>query len=268
MRKVEKNKEQADVIVECGGCKSLIVKKELIESFMICPKCNYYVQMSAAERIEMLIDKDTFTERDGGLTSQDILNFPDYTEKLQSSQEISGLKEAVVCGECKIGGFKVELCILDFSFMGGSMGSVVGEKVTRAVERAIKKKLPLIIVSASGGARMQEGIFSLMQMAKSSAAIARLKEKKLPYISLLTHPTTGGVSASFAMLGDLIIAEPKALIGFAGPRVIEQTIREKLPQGFQLSEFLLEHGLIDAVIERKNLKEAIIRLLRFFKKTD
>ena len=245
---------------KCKKCEQIIFQKDFEENLMVCPKCGYYVRLNSKERIELLTDKASFKEINANLKSVDVLDFPGYKEKKDSYKT----KDAICTGEAKIGGHSVAIGVMDFEFMGGSMGSVVGEKIVRLIERAIDKKLPVILVSASGGARMQEGIFSLMQMAKTSAALAKLAKKKLPYISVLTDPTTGGVAASFAMLGDVIIAEPNALIGFAGPRVIEQTIRQQLPKGFQLSEFLLKHGMIDMVVERKNLRETIIKLINFF----
>ena len=245
---------------KCKKCEQIIFQKDFEENFMVCPKCGYYVRLNSKERIELLTDKDSFKEINANLKPVDVLDFPGYKEKKDSYKT----KDAICTGEAKMGGNPVAIGVMDFEFMGGSMGSVVGEKIVRLIERAMDKKLPVILVSASGGARMQEGIFSLMQMAKTSAALAKLAKKKLPYISVLTDPTTGGVAASFAMLGDVIIAEPNALIGFAGPRVIEQTIRQQLPKGFQLSEFLLKHGMIDMVVERKNLRETIIKLINFF----
>ncbi len=245
---------------KCKKCEQIIFQKDFEENFMVCPKCGYYVRLNSKERIELLTDKDSFKEINANLKPVDVLDFPGYKEKKDSYKT----KDAICTGEAKMGGYSVAIGVMDFEFMGGSMGSVVGEKIVRLIERAIDKKLPVILVSASGGARMQEGIFSLMQMAKTSAALAKLAKKKLPYISVLTDPTTGGVAASFAMLGDVIIAEPNALIGFAGPRVIEQTIRQQLPKGFQLSEFLLKHGMIDMVVERKNLRDTIIKIINFF----
>lgn len=242
---------------KCKKCEHIIYQKTLEENMMICPKCGYYFRLNARERIRQLVEPGSFKEYDAKLLPGDPLDFPDYKKRISA---YAGA-EAIVTGEARIGNRRTVIGVMNFEFMGGSMGSVVGEKIVRAVENAIKKKLPLIIVSSSGGARMQEGILSLMQMGKTSAALARLGEKKLPYISVLTDPTTGGVSASFAMLGDVIVAEPKALIGFAGPRVIEQTIRQQLPEGFQLSEFLLEHGMIDIIVERKDLKNTLVKLL-------
>lgn len=261
-----KNKTQIQVPKEifenCPNCNNILLKKELQENFKICIKCGYMFRMSCYERIEMLADKDTFKEFFKNYTSLNILNFPEYDKKIEESKKKTNLNEACICGTCKINGIKTFICVLDFSFLGGSMGSVVGEKVTLSFEKAKSLKIPIIIVSASGGARMQEGIISLMQMAKTSAACAEFKKTGLPYISVLTDPTTGGVTASFAMLGDIIIAETKALIGFAGPRVIEQTIKQKLPEGFQSAEFLLEHGFVDIVVQRKDMKKTIAMLLQ------
>ncbi len=245
---------------KCKKCEQIIYQKELEENYRVCPKCGYYFRLNAADRIKQLIDDGTFSELDPDLAPCDPLGFPDYARKISAS----GLKDAVVTGEGKVNGLETVIAVMNFEFMGGSMGAVVGEKIVRAIERAGKKKAPLIIVSASGGARMQEGILSLMQMAKTSAALARLSEMRVPYISVVTDPTTGGVAASFSMLGDLIIAEPRALVGFAGPRVIEQTIRQQLPEGFQLSEFLMRHGMVDMVIDRADLKNTLGKLLLFF----
>ncbi|MDD5687185.1 MAG: acetyl-CoA carboxylase, carboxyltransferase subunit beta [Elusimicrobia bacterium] len=249
---------------KCDSCQSIIYNKELLENFYICPKCNYYFHLSARQRIDQLLDKDSFKEMYENLETTDPLAFKStqkYLSKIRHAKTKTKLSEAVVTGTGKINGRETVACIMDFSFMGGSMGSVVGERIARAAELAIDKKTPFIILSSSGGARMQEGMFSLMQMAKTSAALAKLSNAGLLFISILTHPVTGGVSASFAMLGDVIVAEPKALIGFAGPRVIEQTIKQKLPEGFQLSEFLLEHGQIDMIVERKELKNTISKII-------
>lgn len=253
--------------VKCDNCKEIVYKREVEKSLKVCPKCNYHFRISAKERIDLLIDEGTFLEMDKNISSKDPLNFKDivkYRDRLRESERKTGKKDAMTTGEGKINGYPVVLAVLDFSFMGGSMGSVVGEKIFRSAEKAIEKNIPLIIVSSSGGARMQEGILSLMQMAKSAAAIARLEEEKIPYISILTDPTFGGVTASFGMLGDIIIAEPRSLIGFAGPRVIEQTIKQTLPEGFQRAEFLLDHGMIDLIVERKNLKDTLTKILSFF----
>ncbi len=256
--------------IECKKCKEQILEVDLIENVHICPKCDHHLRMKAPYRIASLVNPDSFEEQDHNLTSSDPIKFKDkkkYKDRVKSALKAGGSTDAIVCGTGKIGDHEVELCVFDFFFLGGSMGSVVGEKITRAIERAIRNERAVIIVSCSGGARMQEGILSLMQMAKTSAALQRLAENQLPYISILTDPTTGGVSASFAFLGDIIIAEPKALVGFAGPRVIEQTIRQKLPEGFQRSEFLLENGLIDQVVHRKELRNHLSNLLSHMKNT-
>lgn len=251
---------------ENEDCSATLYKKDLRANQNVCPQCNYHFRLSARERLEMLFDDGEYEELFGDISPVDALGFVDstpYSERIKKSQKATGLKDAVIIGEGKIGGRPLVIGAMEFSFIGGSMGSVVGEKLTRAIERAIEKRMPIIIVSCSGGARMQEGALSLMQMAKISAALAMLDDAKLPYISLLTNPTTGGVTASYAMLGDLNIAEPGAIIGFAGARVIEQTIRQKLPKGFQRSEFLLEHGMLDAVVDRRELREFIIDALNF-----
>ncbi|MEW6053751.1 MAG: acetyl-CoA carboxylase, carboxyltransferase subunit beta [Nitrospirota bacterium] len=259
----KKGKIQEGLWVKCEGCKEIIYKKEIERNLKICPKCNYHFRISSRERLKLLADEGSFTEMDEGLMTVDPLHFKDsisYKERIRENQKKSTLPEAVISGDALIKGHPVCLIIMDFSFMGGSMGSVVGEKVSRAAERAIEKKQPLITVASSGGARMQEGIFSLMQMAKVSAAIGKLKDNGMLYISILCDPTFGGVTASFATLGDIIIAEPKSLIGFAGPRVIEQTIKQPLPDDFQRADFLLSHGMIDLVLDRKNLRETLARL--------
>lgn len=251
--------------IKCEGCKEIIYKKEVERLADVCPKCNFHFAISARERISQLIDKGTFNEMDAGLTSLDPLNFRDsvrYPDRLRSAIKKTGLKEAIICGNGDLNGAPLEICVFEFAFLGGSMGSVVGEKVTRAIERAMEKNIPLIVVACSGGARMQEGMFSLMQMAKTSVALARLSRARVPYVSILTNPTTGGVTASIAMLGDVIMAEPGALIGFAGPRVIEQTIRQSLPEGFQRAEFLLEHGMLDMVVERRKMKSTVSGVLK------
>ncbi|TAJ97912.1 MAG: acetyl-CoA carboxylase carboxyltransferase subunit beta [Candidatus Manganitrophaceae bacterium] len=253
--------------VKCNNCREIIYRKELERNAKVCPKCDYHFPISVEERIGMVVDEGSFNEFDSSLAPLDPLHFKDsarYKDRLKANQEKTGQLDALVIGEGQINHRAVILGILNFAFMAGSMGSVVGEKLTRGIELAKEKRLPLILFSASGGARMQEGILSLMQMAKTSAAIARLQEEKVPYISILTDPTFGGVTASFAMLGDIIIAEPKSLIGFAGPRVIEKTIKQQLPEGFQRAEFLLEHGMIDMIVERKHLRETLIRVLSFF----
>ena len=250
--------------VKCDNCKEIIYRKEVERNFKVCPKCDYHFRISASERLSYLVDAGSFLEVEDGLSPRDFLSFKDYKDKLKSSRKKTGLKDAIISGEARINGRPVSVVVMDFNFMGGSMGSVVGEKITRAMERAIEKRTPFVSVASSGGARMQEGILSLMQMAKTSAAAARLGEAGLPFISVLTDPTFGGVTASFAMLGDLIIAEPKSLIGFAGPRVIEQTIKQQLPAGFQRAEFLLEHGMIDMIIPRKEMHTALGKILDFF----
>jgi len=253
--------------IKCDSCKEIVYRAEVERAGRVCPKCRYPFRISARERVAMLADEGSFEERDAGLASLDPLGFKDtkrYRDRIRAAQEKTGLAEAVVCGLARIGGLPTVLCLFDFDFMGGSMASVVGEKLTRAIELAVQKRLPVIIVSASGGARMQEGILSLMQMAKTAAALERLASERLPYVSVLTDPTTGGVTASFAMLGDVNLAEPRALIGFAGPRVIAETIRQPLPEGFQRSEFLLEHGQVDIVVERRDLRDTLRRLLAFF----
>jgi acetyl-CoA carboxylase carboxyl transferase subunit beta len=245
---------------KCNSCKAIIYKKEVEKNSKVCPKCNYHFRISARERIDLLVDAGTFEEHDALLTSRDPLSFKDnmrYKDRIKQVTKNLGIKEAVICGFGRLNNIALYLCVFEFNFMGGSMGSAVGEKISRSIERATAQGLPLLIVSCSGGARMQEGILSLMQMAKVSSCLAKFSRQGLPYISLLTDPTTGGVSASLAMLGDIIMAEPGALIGFAGPRVIEQTIKQKLPDGFQRSEFLLKHGMIDMVVERKELKQTI-----------
>jgi len=253
--------------LKCDSCKEVIYRKEIEKNAKVCPKCNYHFPISVDERLALILDEGSFKEWDAGLSPMDPLNFKDssrYRDRLKAAQEKTRRREAVLIGEGLINHLPVIVGVFDFSFMGGSMGSVVGEKILRAAERAAERRWPLIIVSSSGGARMQEGILSLMQMAKTSAALARLAEAKVPFISILADPTFGGVSASFAMLGDIIIAEPKALIGFAGPRVIEQTIKQQLPEGFQRSEFLLDHGMVDLILERKKLKQTLAKLLAFF----
>jgi acetyl-CoA carboxylase carboxyl transferase subunit beta len=250
--------------VKCDNCKEIIYRKEVDKNFKVCPKCDYHFRISASERLPYLVDEGSFLEVEDGLSPKDFLSFKDYKDKLKSSRKKTGLKDAIISGEARIGGKPVSIVVMDFNFMGGSMGSVVGEKIARAVERAIEKRTPFISVASSGGARMQEGILSLMQMAKTSAAVAQLGEAGLPFISVLTDPTFGGVTASFAMLGDIIIAEPKSLVGFAGPRVIEQTIKQQLPPGFQRAEFLLDHGMIDMIVSRREMHATLGRILDFF----
>ena len=252
--------------VKCENCRQIIWKKDLEENLNVCPKCEKHFRIDARTRLALLLDENRYETLDGNLSSTDPLKFVDlkpYSARLRQAQHDTGLKDAVINAQGKLLGRPVVASVMEYAFIGGSMGAVVGEMITRAVERALDSKTPLIIVSASGGARMMEGVVSLMQLAKISAALARLDKAKVPYLSVLTDPTTGGVTASFAMLGDLNIAEPGALIGFAGPRVIEQTIRQKLPAGFQRSEFLLEHGMLDAVVPRKELKPYIARALDF-----
>ncbi len=253
--------------LKCNHCREIVYRKEVDRNNKVCPKCDYHFPISVMERIGLLVDLGTFKEWDSDLEAQDPLMFHDtkpYRERVKTQQEKTGRKDALVIGEGMINGNWVVLCIFDFSFMGGSMGSVVGEKLCRAIDRALERKRPVILVTASGGARMQEGILSLMQMAKTSTSVAKLGEAKLPFISILADPTFGGVTASVAMLGDVIIAEPKALIGFASPRVIEQTIKQQLPDQFQRAEFLLEHGMIDMIVERKQLKETVSTLVGHF----
>jgi acetyl-CoA carboxylase carboxyl transferase subunit beta len=252
--------------VKCEGCRQIIWKKDLEENLNVCPKCQKHFRIDARTRLAQLLDENEYETFDANLSSTDPLKFVDlkpYSSRLRRAQHDTGLKDAVINAQGKLQGRPVVVSAMEYAFIGGSMGAVVGEMITRAVERSLDTKMPLIIVSASGGARMMEGVVSLMQLAKISAALARLDQGKVPFISLLTDPTTGGVTASFAMLGDLNIAEPGALIGFAGPRVIEQTIRQKLPAGFQRSEFLLEHGMLDAVVPRKELKPYLARSLDF-----
>lgn len=245
---------------KCPGCSEIVYTRELSRNRMVCPKCGYHFRLSADQRINLIADRQSFEEFDMSLRSTDPLVFKDtirYRDRLKRAEKKSGANEGVRTGRATLNGRKIMLAVFDFAFLGGSMGVVVGEKLTRLAEAALAEKLPLIIVSASGGARMQEGIYSLMQMAKVSAALVRLGDAGVPYISVLTDPTTGGVAASFAMQGDLILAEPGALIGFAGPRVIEQTIHSKLPEGFQRSEFLIAHGMVDVVVERGQMKETL-----------
>lgn len=263
----ERSQFPDDTWTKCPGCASILYTKELRKSLGVCHKCNYHFRLSAKQRIPLLTDRHSFAEIDANLRSTDPLNFRDskrYKERLKKAEKSSGSSEAIITGRARILNIPVMLGVFDFTFMGGSMGSVVGERIARMVEAGRDERRPVIIVSASGGARMQEGIFSLMQMAKVSAAIARLGQAHIPYISVLADPTTGGVAASLAMQGDVIMAEPKALIGFAGPRVIEQTIRQRLPEGFQRSEFLLERGMIDLIVQRSEMREQIALVLRNF----
>ncbi len=265
-----KNEQASDRMigkwVKCDNCKEILYKEDLHKNLSVCPNCGKHFRLSARRRIKQIADEGTFKEIGGDILTKDPLNFEGYLKKVDSLKEKTKIDEAVKCGTCEIEGQKAVLGVMDGNFLMGSMGSAVGERITLAIETAIKKKLPLVMFCVSGGARMQEGIVSLMQMAKTSAAIAKLNENGLLYISVFTDPTTGGVTASFASLGDIILAEPKALIGFAGPRVIEQTIKQKLPEGFQRSEFLLEHGFIDKIVERKDMKETLAKLIRLHTK--
>jgi acetyl-CoA carboxylase carboxyl transferase subunit beta len=253
--------------LKCEHCGEIIWRKALEDNLQVCPKCGHHDRINARTRLTMLFDDGQFEEFDAQLVSSDPLEFVDsrtYKKRLASNQQLTHLRDAIISAAGNLNGRRVHICALDLRFIGGSMGAVVGEAITRAIERSLERNVPLIIISASGGARMQEGTVSLMQLAKISAALMRLDEAKIPYISVLTDPTTGGVTASFAMLGDLNIAEPGALIGFAGPRVIEQTIRQKLPEGFQTSEFLLQHGFLDAVVKRGELKDYLAKAFDFF----
>ena len=262
----EKRVRTEGLWVKCEGCRQIIWKKDLDANLNVCPKCERHFRIDAVTRLNLLLDDAEFEVFDENLASTDPLHFTDtkpYADRLVKTQESTGLKDAVLNAEGKLEGRPVIISAMEYAFIGGSMGAVVGEAITRAIERGLEQRKPVIVISASGGARMMEGVVSLMQMAKISSSLARLDDAGVPYISVLTDPTTGGVTASFAMLGDLNIAEPGALIGFAGPRVIEQTIRQKLPEGFQRSEFLLEHGMLDDVVHRKNLKSYIARALDF-----
>jgi acetyl-CoA carboxylase carboxyl transferase subunit beta len=261
----DKSRVPEGLWVKCPSCSQVIYNKDLAASLSVCTKCGHHFRLTAVERLRTLFDGE-WDEHDAGLTSTDPLQFTDtkpYQQRLASSIQNTGLNDAVITASGRVGGIACVVAAMEYGFIGGSMGVVVGEKITRAIERALGARQPVIIVSCSGGARMMEGALSLMQMAKISAALARLDRARLPYISILTDPTTGGVTARFAMLGDDNIAEPKALIGFAGPRVIEQTIRQKLPEGFQRSEFLIEHGMLDVVVDRRELKDVVVRLLKF-----
>lgn len=255
---------------KCARCGEMVTKKELEEALHVCPRCNYHNTLSAKRRLLITIDEDTFQETDPDISPTDPIGFVDtkpYPERQEAAREKSkGLKDAVITGKGNVNGIRVAIAAMDFSFMGGSMGSVVGERIARLVETAIEERLPLIIVSVSGGARMQESVLSLMQLAKTSGALGKFAQARLPYISVMADPTTGGTTASFASLGDVILAEPGALIGFAGPRVIKQTIQQELPEGFQRSEFLLEHGFIDMIVHRKDMKGTITGLLRYMAK--
>lgn len=264
--KQKKHELPAGLWVKCKQCGEMLFAKELASNLKVCSHCDYHFGMTAHERVAMLADEGTFEETDADLVSVDKLGFKgvaSYADRLRAYQRQTGLNDAVVTGFCKLNGHPISLAVMDFSFLGASMGSVVGEKITRAVEAATERELAVVIVSTSGGARMYEGILSLMQMAKTSGALARHAQRRLLYISILTHPTTAGVMASFASLGDVILAEPKALIGFAGPRVIKETTQQELPEGFQTSEFLLDHGLIDALVHRKQMKATVGKLLDY-----
>jgi len=260
----KKSKAPEGMWIKCQGCSETLLAKDVENNLNVCPKCGHHYRISARRRLQLLLDNGVWQEFDAGMTSVDFLQFKDaksYQERIDVAVAKGGSKDAVICVEGTVEGSPVQVSCFDFSFMGGSMGSVVGEKITRSIERAVEKKQGAIIISASGGARMQESILSLMQMAKTSAALAKLKGAGLPFISILTDPTTGGVTASFAMLGDVNLAEPKALIGFAGPRVIEQTIRQKLPEGFQRAEYLLDHGMIDVIVPREQMRNKIGSIL-------
>ena len=262
----ERTVKTEGIFVKCPECENALYKRELNLSHEVCTHCGYHFRYTAEGRLEDLFDKGKYERLDDDVTSGDPLGFFDskpYTDRIDQAVETSGLPEAIICGKGKVDGHSTYAAAMDMSFIGGSMGSAVGEKITRLIEYALKDRAAVVIFAASGGARMQEGTLSLMQMGKISAALARLHEARLPFISVLTDPTTGGVTASFAMLGDVNLAEPRALIGFAGPRVIEQTIRQKLPKGFQRSEFLLEHGMVDMVVDRREMRETIIRMLDF-----
>lgn len=260
----KRGKTSEGLWLKCNHCREIVYRKQVERNHKVCPKCDYHFPISVTERIALLVERGSFKEWDGEIEPLDPLGFVDsrpYPERLKAQQEKSGRKDALVTGEARVQDRRVALCVFDFGFMGGSMGSVVGEKFCRAVERALAAKLPVVLVTTSGGARMQEGILSLMQMARTAASSAKLGEAGLPFITILADPTFGGVTASVAMLGDVIIAEPKALIGFAGPRVIEQTIKQQLPDQFQRAEFLLDHGMIDMIVERKDLKQTLGTLL-------
>ena len=265
-----KNEKASDMMigkwVKCDKCKEIIYKDDLHQNLSVCPNCGKHFRLSSRRRIKQIADDGTFEEIGGDILTKDPLNFKGYMKKVEMLKEKTNIQEAVKCGICEIEGEKAVLAVMDGNFLMGSMGSVVGERITLAIETAVEKKLPLVVFCVSGGARMQEGIISLMQMAKTSSALTKLDKAGQLYISVLTDPTTGGVTASFASLGDIILAEPHALIGFAGPRVIEQTIKQKLPKGFQSSEFLLEHGFIDKIVERKDMKETLAKLVRLHSK--
>ena len=265
----EKNEKASEMLigkwVKCDSCKEILYKEDVHKNYSVCPNCGKHFRISARRRLEQIVDENTFEEMDSNLQTTDPLQFEGYTKKIALLQEKTKINEAVKTGIGKINGEQAVIAVMDGNFLMGSMGCVVGEKITRAIETAIEKRLPLIMFCVSGGARMQEGIISLMQMAKTSSALAKLDDAGLLYISVLTDPTTGGVTASFAMLGDIILAEPDALIGFAGPRVIEQTLKQKLPEGFQRSEFLLEHGFIDKIVTRKDMKDTLSQILKLHK---
>ena len=253
--------------VKCFGCKQTIYSKDLDANLKVCPKCGHHFRLTSTERLLITADERSFVEHDSVVISKDFLNFTDtmpYYKRLEEAKRKTGVNEAIITGEAKIGGLNTGLGIMDFGFIGGSLGSVVGEKVTRLIERSIENKTPVIIFNASGGARMQEAIMSLMQMAKTSAALSKLRKAGLPFISVCTDPTMAGVSASYAMLGDIIISEPNALVGFAGPRVIEGTIKQKLPAGFQRADFVMEHGFLDMIVARKDMKETLTKMISFF----
>ena len=264
--KVSQDTDEGDGLwVKCSECSQVAYRKDLISNFNVCSNCGHHNRINSDERINIIADNNSFEEFDSSLSPTDPLGFKDrrsYADRIKESQAGTGLRDGVVTGICSVNSMPLALAVMDFRFMGGSMGSVVGEKITRIIERATLENFPILIVCASGGARMQEGMLSLMQMAKISGALKKHKEKNLLYMPLLTHPTTGGVTASFAMLGDLILAEPKALIGFAGRRVIEQTLREKLPDNFQTAEYLLEHGFVDVIVKRKDLKDTLTKILK------
>jgi len=251
---------------KCPGCGEVVTKAEFEQNLQVCPKCDHHLTLGARERIESLADPGTFKEHDAGMVSVGFLKFrgvATYTDRLETYRKKTGLKDAVITGECKIGGHDAGIAVMDFNFIAATMGSVVGEKITRIIEHSTKKKKPVIVISASGGARMYEGMLSLMQMAKTSGALARHAEARLPYISVLTNPTTAGVMASYASLGDIIMAEPKCMIGFAGPRVIRETTHQELPKGFQTAEFLQDHGLIDMIVPRRSMRAVLSQLLDF-----
>ena len=268
-KETKRNEKAADMMigkwVKCERCKEIIYKEELHKNLSVCPNCGKHFRLSSRRRIKQLVDEGTFEEIGKEILTKDPLKFKGYLKKVELLKEKTKIEEAVKCGICEIEGEKLVLGVMDGNFLMGSMGAAVGERITLAIETAIEKKLPLVMFCVSGGARMQEGIISLMQMAKTSSALAKFNKEGLLYISVFTDPTTGGVTASFASLGDIILAEPNALIGFAGPRVIEQTIKQKLPEGFQSSEFLLEHGFIDKIVERKDMRETIANLIRLHK---